>query len=82
MKHKLILKSLAELPANALNLAASAPGHAMQATRNLLAPPVRATRRQIREARRRSGQFIAAIKARSLAPLDNIQPWPRGGLNE
>ena len=82
MTHKLILKSLADLPANVLNLAASAPGHAIQATKNLFAPPARATRRKIREARRRSGEFIAAMQARSLAPLDNIQPWPRGGINE
>jgi hypothetical protein len=78
MKPKLILKSLADLPANALSVAASAPGRAMNASQQA----VRATRREIREARRRSVAFTRDIYARASAPFHSIAPWSRGGLNE
>ena len=42
MKTKLILKSLADLPANTVSLAASMPGRAMEMTKRVLAPPARA----------------------------------------
>jgi hypothetical protein len=82
MKAKLILKSLAELPANALSLAASMPGRAMNASKQVLGPPVRRTRREIRAARRRSAGFVRDIYACASAPFNSITPWQRGGLNE
>jgi hypothetical protein len=82
MKPTLILKSLADLPANALGCAASAPRRAISASRQMLAVPARATRREIRAARRRSAEFARNIYAWASVPLQNIKPWPRGGLNE
>jgi hypothetical protein len=82
MKAKIILKSLADLPANALGFAASAPGRAMNASKQILGAGVRATRREIRAARRRSTEFARSIYARANAPFENIVPWQRGGLNE
>jgi len=66
MKAKIILKSLAELPASTLGFAASAPGRVLNASKQMLGATARATRREIR----------------AHAPLESIQPWPRGGLNE
>ena len=82
MKTKLILKSLSEIPANALSLAASMPGRAVNASKQVLGPPVRATRREIRAARRKSAAFARDIYARVSAPFQAITPWQRGGLNE
>ena len=82
MKARIILKSLAELPANALDLAASIPGRAASATRQALAPTARATRRQIRTARQHSMRLLMDIYARANTPFRNVQPWTRGGLNE
>ena len=82
MKPKLILKSLADLPANTLSLAVSVPGRAMNVSRATLGATVRATRREIRAARRRSAEFARGFYGRASAPFQNIQPWQRGGLNE
>ena len=81
-KASIILKSFAELPSDAIHFVVRAPARAVSATRQVLAPPVRMTRRQIRAARKRSSEFMVAITARSVTSLHNIQPWPRGGLNE
>lgn len=73
-KAKLILKSLADLPANTLELAASVPGRALATSRLVLAPPAAATRRQIRLARQRSQAFMANMLARANAPFHSLQP--------
>ena len=78
MKPKLILKSLADLPANTLSLAAGVPGRALNASQQT----VRATRRQVREAHRRSAAFARDIYARATAPFHSLAPWSHGGLNE
>lgn len=82
MKPKLILKSLADIPANALSLAASMPGRAVNASKQVLGPSVRVTRREIRDARKRSAEFARDISTRARAPFQSITPWQRGGLNE
>lgn len=82
MKPKLIIKSLSELPANALALAASMPGRAMNTTRQVLTPPVGATRREIRAARRRSAAFMQRLMTSAQSPWQPIQTWTRGGINE
>ena len=82
MKAKIILKSLADLPANALGFAASAPGRAMNTSKQMLGASVRATRREIRAARQRSARFARVFYARANAPFQSIVPWQRGGLNE
>jgi len=71
MKTKLIVESLAELPGNVLSLAASAPGRVV----NVSKQAVRATRREIREARRRSAEFARNFYARASAPFQSITPW-------
>jgi hypothetical protein len=81
-KAKLILKSLADLPANALAFATSAPGRTMNASKEMLGASVRATRREIRAARRRSAEFARGFYARANAPFQSVVPWQRGGLNE
>ncbi len=81
-KAKIILKSLAELPANTLQIVASAPGRAMSVTRNVLAPPVRVTRRQIRAAQQFSMAVAKDIYRRANEPFRSNIPWVRGGLNE
>lgn len=81
-KAKIILKSLADLPANTLQLVASAPLRAVNATRHVLTPPVRATRRQIRLAGDRSLAVMQDIYQRANAPFRSSIPWVRGGLNE
>ena len=81
-KTKIMLKSLADLPADALAFVASVPERAFEATKQVLAPPVRLTRRQLRAARRRSAELMSSLTARSLTPLEFPRPWPRGGLNE
>ena len=85
-KAKIILKSLADLPADALALAGSIPGRAIEMTRRVLTPPARATRRQVRAARQRSVKFIKDLSARANAPLKLTIPrlhrgWSHGGLN-
>jgi len=82
MKAKIILKSLVDLPANTLSLAVSAPSRAMNASKQMLGATVRATRREIRAARQRSGEFARGVYDRANAPFQNIVPWQRGGLNE
>jgi hypothetical protein len=86
-KTKFILKSLADLPANTLALAASVPLRAIETTKRVLTPPVRATRRQVRAARHRSVKFIKDLSARANAPLKQTIPWSHdrwshGGLND
>lgn len=82
MKPKLILKSLADIPANALSLAASMPGRAVNASKQVLGPVVSVTRRELHSARRNSTDFARDIYARASAPFQSITPWQRGGLNE
>lgn len=82
MKAAISLKSLADLPANALSFAASAPGWAMNASKQMLGATARATRREIRAAGLRSGEFARNIFVRANVPFESIQPWQRGGLNE
>ncbi len=82
MKAKIILKSLADLPANALGYAASAPGRAITASQQMLGATVRATRREIRAARRRSAEFAHGIYTRANARFQSITPWQTGGINE
>ena len=79
MKTKFILKSLADLPANTLALAASVPLRAIEVTKRFLTPPVRATRRQVRAARQRSVKFIKDLSARANVPLKQTIPWSHGG---
>ena len=81
-KAKIILKSLADLPANAFTLAVSVPGRAIQFSKQVLTPPARATRRQIRAARRDSAESFRDIYARAHTPMRDIIPWSHGGLNE
>ena len=82
MKPKLILRSLADIPAKALSLAASMPARAMNTTKQILGPAVRVTRRELRAARRNSAPFARDIYARASAPFQSITPWQRGGMNE
>jgi hypothetical protein len=82
MKPKLVFKSLAELPSQAISFAASMPERAAEASRQIIVPPVRATRREIREARRRSAEFMRDFYGRATSPFRYAQPWPRGGINE
>jgi hypothetical protein len=82
MKPKLILKSLADLPANALSFAAAAPARALNASKQMFGATVRATRRDIRAARRRSAEFARGFYVRAGAPFPSTPPWQRGGLNE
>ena len=82
MKAKIILKSLADLPANAVSFVTSVPGQAMNVSRSTLGTTARATRREIRAARRRTGEFARAIYARANAPFESALRWQRGGLNE
>jgi hypothetical protein len=82
MKPKLILKSLADIPANALSLAASMPGRAVNVSKQVLGPTMRVTRRELRAARRDSAAFARDIYARASAPFQSITPQQRGGINE
>jgi len=82
MKTKVIFKSLADLPTNALDFATAAPGRAVNASKQMFGAGVRATRREIRAARRRSAEFARDIYARANAPFQSIVPWQRGGINE
>jgi hypothetical protein len=82
MKPKLILKSLADLPANALSLAASIPGRAVNVSKQVLEPAARVTRREIRAAGIRSAEFARDLYARASAPFQTATPWQRGGINE
>ena len=82
MKTKLILKSLAEIPANALALAASVPCRAVNASKQAIGPAVRATRGEIHAARHSSDVFVRDFFARANTPFQSVQPWSRGGLNE
>ena len=86
-KAKLILKSLTYLPADALALAGSVPGRAIEMTRRVMAPPVRATRRQVRAAHQQSAKFIRELSERANAPLKmnttwSQHGWSHGGLND
>ena len=78
----LILKSLADLPANALAFATYAPGRTMNASKAMLGAGVRATRREIRAARQHSAEMFRDIYRRANTPFRHITPWSRGGLNE
>jgi len=82
MKPKIILKSLADIPANALLLAASMPGRAVSVSKQVFGPAVHATRREMSAARADSAAFARDMYARASAPFQSITPWQRGGLNE
>ena len=82
MKPKLSLKSLADIPANALSLAASMPGRAVNVSKQVLGPAVHITRRELRAARRNSAAFARDIYAHASPPFQSITPWQRGGINE
>lgn len=82
MKQELILKSLADIPASALAVAASMPGRAVNASQQALGPALRATQREIRAARMNSEAFAGGVSARTSARFQSITPWLRGGLNE
>jgi hypothetical protein len=82
MKATVILKSLADIPANALTLAASMPGRAVNVSKQVLGPAMRVTRRELRAARRGSATFVRDIYDRASAPFQSVTPWQRGGLNE
>jgi len=81
-KARITLKSLTDLPGHALSLAVAVPRRAATVTRQALSAPTRLTRRQIREARRRSAAFVQSLTQRTFAPLRLAQPWTHGGLNE
>ena len=81
-KTKLILKSLADLPANTMAMAASVPMRAVEMTKQMLGPSGRATRRQIRAARQRSIRFMEDLSIRANTPLKMNNFWWHGGLNE
>jgi len=81
-KTKIILKSLADLPANTLALAAFVPQQAFAITKRALTPSVRATRKQIRAARQRSANFMRDLAAQAAAPLQTTNYWLHGGLND
>jgi hypothetical protein len=70
-KAKIILKSLAELPADAFAFVASVPERALTATQQMLAPPGSG-----------GSPFASARYAGGNAPRSSGPPWPRGGLNE
>jgi hypothetical protein len=74
MKAKITLKSLADLPANTLGFAASAPGRARNASQQIHGATARATRREIRTAQRRSAEFARGFYDRANAPFQNIRP--------
>ena len=82
MKAKIILKSLADLPTNTLSLAASVSERAMNVSRSTFGVTTRATRREIRAAKRRAVEFARAFRAQANAPLESALRWQRGGLNE
>ena len=82
MKPKLVVKSLADIPANALSLAASMPGRAVNVSKQVIGPAVRATRREIRAAQNSSRAFARDIYTRATAPFQSLTPWQGGGLNE
>ncbi|HEV2693013.1 MAG TPA: hypothetical protein VG347_08990 [Verrucomicrobiae bacterium] len=82
MKTKLILKSLADLPSNTMAFAVAFQERGVEATKRVLGPPGRATRRQIRAARQRSLAFMADLAARAHTPLRSPNLWLHGGLNE
>jgi hypothetical protein len=70
-KAKIILKSLAELPADAFAFVASVPERALTATQQMLAPPGGG-----------GSPFAPARYGGGRAALPSGPPWPRGGLNE
>jgi hypothetical protein len=82
MKPKLILKSLADLPGNTRSLAAAMPGRALKVSRATLGSTTRATRREIRAARRRAWEFAQALYAQAHAPFESALRWQRGGWKE
>ncbi len=82
MKTKVVLKSLSDLSANTLAFAASVPVRGAGLAKQVLAPPIRATRREIRAARRNSLALMQALVAKAQNRWHKIRPWSRGGLNE
>ena len=81
-KAKLILKSLADLPANSLAMATSVSMRAIETTRHAMTQPMQATRQQVRAARQVSAQFMKGLSERANAPLKIDNCWSHGGLNE
>jgi hypothetical protein len=75
-KAKIILKSLADLPADAFAFVASVPERAMVATKQVFIPSARAASKDNR---------TTPVGAMSFAPAGGPplqSPWRRGGLNE
>ena len=75
---KFILKSFTDLPANTLEVVGLVPVQASKMTKRILTPPVRATRRQIRAARRRSAEFIKDLSIRANAQFAFALPASSG----
>lgn len=82
MKAKLVLKSLADLPANTLSLTASLPRRTLVFSKLLLAAPTQAAQRQISDARSHSLAVMEDIYRRANTPFRSVHPWLHGGLNE
>ena len=82
MKPRLIRRSLADIPAGALSLAASMPGRAVNASRDVVRSAMRVSRRELRAAGHESAALARDLYARADAPFRSAMPWQRGGLNE
>lgn len=81
MKAKLILKSLADLPADTLALAASAPGRAAEATRQIFRALLHPPQNQIRDTFQTPVGVMRPAYLRAAAPATRHHPWLRGGWN-
>lgn len=75
MKHRRILKSFADIPTDTLVPTVPTAGH-------VVVQVARATRRQIRAARRRSAELAKEFFARATAPLSLVRRSPSSGLNK
>ena len=77
-KAKIILKSLAELPADAFAFVASVPERAREASRQVFVPTAKSA------APDRNAAAFGALALACAAPnrVPQQEPWPRGGLNE
>jgi hypothetical protein len=79
-KAKIILKSLADLPAEAFAFVASVPERAREATRQVFVPSAKLATSGRDTAKLGALVLAPAYVVRSRAPQQD--PWPRGGLNE
>lgn len=78
-KAKIIFKSLADLPADAVAFVAAVPERALEVTKQVFVPTAKAAAFDHKVTGRDALEFAPA-HAVSRAPLQH--PWPRGGLNE